>query len=135
MEILSLWQHLAPGLVFRVYYFLIFVSAVLGIVFALCASLIRKQQQNLIPFGPAIALTGILYPCIPIANHFTDFLTLHFVRILSDWILIIELAITCNPVTQNPHKLLPHKSRKMIYDGYIGQAITATYFQVTLALF
>ncbi|WP_395947152.1 prepilin peptidase [Caedibacter taeniospiralis] len=60
--------------------FLIFVSALSGIVFALCASLIRKQQHNLIPFGPAIALTGILYP-------------------------------------------------------FIGQAITATYFQVTLALF
>ncbi len=44
--------------------FIVLVSAVLGILFALLLSLIKRKKHFLIPFGPSIALTGVLYPVV-----------------------------------------------------------------------
>ena len=44
--------------------FLIFTSAILGILFALTMSLIKRQSTSIIPFGPSIAIAGVLYPFI-----------------------------------------------------------------------
>ncbi|WP_440615937.1 prepilin peptidase [Cysteiniphilum sp. 6C5] len=43
---------------------LIFTSAVIGIVFAIITSLIKRQGTSLIPFGPSIAIAGVLYPFV-----------------------------------------------------------------------
>ena len=58
MAALGAWFG-APSLLF-----LIFTSAVIGIVFAIVTSLIKRQGASMIPFGPSIALAGILYPFI-----------------------------------------------------------------------
>ncbi|WP_440682453.1 prepilin peptidase [Cysteiniphilum halobium] len=58
MAALGAWFG-APSLLF-----LIFTSAVIGIVFAIVISLIKRQGTSLIPFGPSIALAGILYSFI-----------------------------------------------------------------------
>lgn len=58
MAALGAWFG-APSLLF-----LIFSSAVIGIVFATVLSLIKRQGTTIIPFGPSIALAGVLYPFI-----------------------------------------------------------------------
>ena len=44
--------------------FLIFMSAIIGIAMALSISAIKRQKHKLIPFGPAIAIAGVIYPFI-----------------------------------------------------------------------
>ncbi|GGG05733.1 type 4 prepilin-like proteins leader peptide-processing enzyme [Cysteiniphilum litorale] len=74
MAALGAWFG-APSLLF-----LIFTSAVIGIVFAIIISLRKRRGTSLIPFGPSIAIAGVLYPFIgqALTHEYFQMLFPHF---------------------------------------------------------